>query len=344
MSLMSLPTEMHYLIQKFLDHPSLLFLSATSKYFEGLSSKEKVKDSFRTLEQSSLIVPTVLTKNKLLPCYVCLKGLPAGDHFPPLPGDKDDELGNENMGIRACATCMFATKPDCLSTSGVQPNDNWVFTNGQYAGPNCKLYYSRYGTLRRQTHDWLHCPKCNSTKRYKSSPFGRRRKIDEAMLDGGMCPQCYQPVWDRENEKKRLRRNARERQRRREIKVLAEKMKEAERKRQQAKDSGTAASAMTPTTAVAVTPMTTAATPTTSTGMVMKTQMPLSSRVSMPAPLQIPASIYMPPLDIDGTPKTDQQIDSSFMDELEDIVSGSIDDIWTASSAGSAFDLQSIDW
>ncbi|ERF69753.1 hypothetical protein EPUS_07579 [Endocarpon pusillum Z07020] len=338
MSLMSLPTEIHYHLQEFLDHPSLLFLSATNKYFESLSPKKKVKDSLITFEECSLFVPTVLTKNQLLPCYICLKGLPARDHFPPLPGDKDDELGNKNMGIRACATCMIATKPDCISTYGIQQSDDYAFTSGQYAGPGkCKLYSSRYGTLRRQTQDWLHCPKCHFIKRYKSSPWGRRRKIDEAMLNGDMCPQCYQPVWDQENEEKRLRRNARGRERRRENKLQAERMKEAERKRQQAKNSGTAANAMTPTTAVAVTPITSA-------GTVMNTQKPLSSRVSMPAPLQIPLSTYMPPLLIDGTPLTDQEIDSGFTDQLEDVVSGSFDNLWNASWAGSSSDHQPIGW
>ncbi|KAF7513497.1 hypothetical protein GJ744_008791 [Endocarpon pusillum] len=331
MSLMSLPTEIHYHLQKFLDHPSLLSLSATNKYFESLSSKKEVEDSLLTFEKCSLIVHTVLTKNKLLPCYICLKGLPASDHFPPLPGDKDDELGNNNMGIRACATCIIATKPDALTTYGVQPSDDWAFRPGHYAGPgNCKLYTSRHGTLRRQTGDWLHCPKCHFIKRYASSPWGRRRKIDEAMLIGDMCPQCYQPVWDQENEENRLRRNARDRARRRLKKMRAEKEKEAERKRQQA-NSGTAASAMTPTTAVAVTPMTTAATPMTSAGMVVNTQMPLSSRLSMPAPLQIPT--YMPQPHLDGTATTDQDIDSGFMDAVEDLVSSSSFDM------GSAWDI-----
>lgn len=343
MSLMSLPTEIHYHLEKFLDHPSLLFLSATNKYFEGLSSKKKVNDSLLILEKSSVTMHTVLTRKELLPCYICLKGLPKRDHFPPLPSDKDDEVGNKNMGARACATCLIATKPDCIFTyqHGVEPQNDWVFSGGHYSGlAKCKLYTSRYGTLGRQTKDWLLCQKCNVIKRYESSPFGRRRKIDEAVLKGDMCPQCYQPVWDQEDEDNRLRRNARARRRNRGIKKQAQQTKEAERKRQQAEVLETAASTTTPTTTASMTPMNSAAMPITSATSVMNTAgvpmttQPLSSRLSMPATLQIPMSTYVAPLQMDGTPVADEEIDSGFMEELEDAILDGFDFLWDISSAG----------
>lgn len=242
MELMSMPTEIHYHIQSFLDHPSLLSLSATNKYFRALCPERKIKESLLCFEKCSLAADTLLTRKYLLPCYTCLKGLNLYEHFPRVREDEDCKLASEHASSRICATCLIATRPETIITPGISKFPDWIFQRHTTpGGGNCKLYQSRYGHfLHFLCSYWLACPKCNLVKRYEGTPHGRRRRYDEALLEGDMCAACYQPVWDKENAKRRERKNARARERYREKKEEARKRKEAAQQDQQVPEVTTA--------------------------------------------------------------------------------------------------------
>ena len=237
MELMSMPTEIHYSIHSFLDHPSLLSLSATNKYFRSLCPEAKVKESLLSLEKCSLVTETVLTKKSLLPCYICFKGRGSFDQFPVMKTDDNCTMASESASSRVCATCLVATRPELVNHLPGPPGKEWIFQSGY--GPqtgDCVLYWSRY---EPQHTWWLACPKCHQVKQYLGTPRGRRRRYDEAMLVGDMCAACYQPVWDQENAERRERKNARARQRYREKKEQARKMREAMEKSEQTVETGT---------------------------------------------------------------------------------------------------------
>ncbi len=222
---MSLPTEIHYHLQSFLDHATLLNLSATNQYFRSLCPATKVKESLLCLEKCSSETETILIKKQLLPCYTCLKGWNSSNHFPRISHDEKYEMGSEKASSRVCATCLISTRPEVIYKSGMDREETFLFLHYGAGAGKCRLYVSRYGSHNHLDNGWLACPKCKLVTRYLGSPFSRRRRYDEAMLLGDMCAACYQPVWDKENEERRERKNARSRQRYR------EKKEEAKRKR-----------------------------------------------------------------------------------------------------------------
>jgi hypothetical protein len=233
--LMHMPTEIHYYLQSFLDHPSLLNFSATNKHFRSLCPDAKVKQSLLCFEQCSLQNETLLTRKRLLPCYTCMKGLCVSDNFPPINEGGRYIMGSENASSRTCATCLINTQPNLVlrsSDSQRSDNDEWLFCSyNNPGGGKCLIYSCRYA------HNcWLvECIECNKIKRYEGSPYGvRKKRYDEALLDADMCAACYQPVWDKENEERRARKNARARERYQEKKAEAKKLKEAAERGEQA--------------------------------------------------------------------------------------------------------------
>jgi hypothetical protein len=234
MELVSMPTEIHYHIQSFLDHLSLLQISATSKYFRSLCPEAKIKQSLLCFEKCSLVSKTVMTNQSLLPCYTCLKGLHSYDHFPRIKPDfhyekiKEPEypMASEDASRRICATCFFATQPQLVSNRGSDPNPECVFLEHRKYGQSV-LYHT---LILDEDRYWLACFECKQVKRYRGYPNHRHRRYDQALLKGEMCAACYQPVWDEENEQRRERKNARARERYRE--------KKEARKRREAAESG----------------------------------------------------------------------------------------------------------
>lgn len=245
MELTTLPTEIHYHLQTFLDHPSLLNLSATSKYFRSLCPESKVRESLLCLEKCSLETETLLTTKELLPCYTCFKALPSFDHFPPAKHAGEYKIASKEASHRICATCLVATRQHLIRDYLValrdragrdiamlpkEPHPDWVFyVLSSYK--ECKLYAARNYDFNSDYYGrtWLECPNCKLVKRYLGSPFrGHRCRYDEALMEGHMCATCYQPVWDVEDELRRERKNARARERYREKKEEARKRKEAE--------------------------------------------------------------------------------------------------------------------
>jgi hypothetical protein len=255
MKIMSLPTEIHLNIHDFLDHPSLLNLAATNKYFRGLVSKQKIIASLLCFEKCSLVSSTLLTRNALRPCYTCLKGLSAWHHFIQVQEVEDTSLAGRDASTRICATCLTKTRPEVINRYGSPRNPDSVFDDYGPRYGKSVLYYSRYdnSSSYRSYRWWLACPQCEQVKRYEGSPHGRRRRYDEAMLEGNVCAACYQPVWDKENERRREKKNARGRERYREKKEQARKLKESAIKyhqEQQEQQQGTNNMTLAQTTAL----------------------------------------------------------------------------------------------
>lgn len=321
MELMSLPTEIHYHLQKFLDHPSLLNLSATNKYFESLCPQTKVKGSLLCLERSSLETHTILTRKGLLPCYVCLKGLNSLDHFPLINYNDEDKLGSKNEGSRACATCLITTRPDCIYTFkyGVKQDSDWLFSSGHNPGNGkCELYSSKYGRQESQSYWWLACVKCNLVKRYQSSPHGRRRRYDEALLEGDMCATCYQPVWDQEDVERRLRKNERARERYKEKKKLAQMIKEAvDVEEEEDKPTFGWEQQILGMVMADTAPM-----PMSGAPMLMSTPMPTFAPMPISTPMQMTVPNMFFPAPYTNTPMPNPADASGFMDEFDDMISG----------------------
>jgi hypothetical protein len=215
MNFESLPREIHYLFQESLDHAGLLNFSATNKLFKSMCKKDKIENSLLVEEKLSKLKDTIFTKKGLLPCYICLKGLDASDHFPWVAQNVPDARGNQNEGNRACTTCLLATRPEIISEywDFFNPGSCFCESLGLVEGGRSKLYDSKYGTREAQNDQWLACGHCGIVKRYKSSKFGRPSRYDEALRVGDMCADCYKPIWDHEDEQKRLRKNARSRRR-----------------------------------------------------------------------------------------------------------------------------------
>lgn len=231
--LMSLPTEIHYNIQTYLDHPSLLNLAATNNYFRSLCPEPKIKQSLLCFEKCSLLnADNVMVRKHLLPCYTCHKGLPACEHFPEVKhGDKykQIEIGAANAGMRSCATCIIKTRPGSVLTSPGDENSDWVFKAYVAEAGRSKILGGRHGFTENDlqpNHYWIHCVECDVMKRYMGSPFGRKKRYDEAYLEGDMCAACYQPVWDEENKERKKRKNEKARQRYKEKKEEAKRRKE----------------------------------------------------------------------------------------------------------------------
>ena len=241
--LMSMPTEMHLKIMEFLDHPGQINLAATNKYFEALFPKEKVekiKESLLCYEKCSLVVDTVFTKKKMLPCYTCMKVFDSYDHFAPFIGDGDvhkqdkgaqPSLASYNAKDRICATCLVRTRTaEVLDMSGWRRHIkglvfDWGRNYGEARAYGTRAYHSdRY---------WVDCPKCNQIKRYHGDIGGPRRRYDHALMKGNMCATCYQPVRDQEDKDRRERKNARARKRYRQKKEQERKLKEAAERLQQ---------------------------------------------------------------------------------------------------------------
>lgn len=229
----TLPNEIHENIHSFLDHPSLLKLSATSKKNQAFFEEKHIKKSLLCFEKCSEVQETLLTKQDLLPCYICLKGLEAKRHFPPLK-DNSYELGSADAANRACATCLINTRPEVVQKNGVPRDDRCIFapyTNGRYPRGQCQLYVAMRYRGDSSSAFWLGCPHCAQVTQYDGRPprsGNRRRRYHDAMLKGDMCAACYQPVVDQENAERRRKKNALARQRYREKKEFEKK--EAERK------------------------------------------------------------------------------------------------------------------
>ena len=238
MDLPSMPTEIHFNINSFLDHPSLLNLAATNKHFRSLVSEQKIRDSLLCFEKCSLVSRTLLTRENLVPCYTCLKGREHSLHFTPLNSDEDCTMAGRDASSRICATCLTKTRPELIRKQyGLQPHEDWVLREygNLYPYQESELFISRHENLNPvfPNNYWLKCQKCEQVKRYEGSPYGnRRRRYDDAMRKGDMCAACYQPVWDKENEARRLKKNARAKIRYREKREQARKLEEAATKRQ----------------------------------------------------------------------------------------------------------------
>lgn len=236
MDLQSMPTEILFDINDFLDHSTLLNLAATNKHFRSLISGQKIKASLLCLEKCSLVSRTLLTTKDLYPCYTCLQGRDQVQHFTPLKSDEDCTMAGRDATSRICVTCLTKTRPELIRKWGSQEHEDHVFIECDNRHQRSELYSSGheiYNAVLANTY-WLKCQKCEKVKRYDGSPYGgRRRRYDDAMIMGDMCAACYQPVWDKENEERRLKKNARAKERYREKKEQARKLKEATIKRQQ---------------------------------------------------------------------------------------------------------------
>lgn len=169
----NLPAKIHGRVILFLDYFPLISLSQTNHYFHEFITRGRIKDALLDLERRAaregrpldsfkehLLEGQFTMLSTHLPCYKCLRGLPAKLYFPPSHTTGNYALNEKSAAKRKCIGCFYRCRAKSLAESEL---------------------FCAEGVL------YIDCAKCNLTKRYEQS----MHLNNLAWLRGKCCFDCY---------------------------------------------------------------------------------------------------------------------------------------------------------